>query len=83
MKIEANIEMKFNNIQTLKALFYSIEPDNINFPPRINFIMKKIEKELFMKIESDVFNMTLISTIDDILDSVQISLNTLKKLEKD
>jgi hypothetical protein len=69
-----------NDNKTLESLFHSIEPDNINFPKTLNFNMEKSGRALIIELISNEFNMTLLSTMDEVLESTQTFLDTIKEL---
>jgi len=81
MKIMVNLSMNFQDEHLLDSVYRSLEPDNISFPDGISFKMKKLGKILYFKIASNNEISSLLSTIDDLMESIQITCNTLNSLK--
>ncbi len=81
MKAKVEVSMVFRGREILDAVYRSLEPDNIGFPKGIAFNMNGSGSRLSFKLVSDTDIVTLLATLDDILESAQISLNTLTGLE--
>ncbi len=81
MKARVKVNMLFGDVRSLETVYRSLEPDNIRFPKKIIFHMKKSDMNLNFLVYSEEDLMALLSTIDDILESAQVSLNTITKLE--
>ena len=81
MKAKVSVSVVFRDVQTLDAVYRSLEPDNTGFPDDMTFDMNRTRSHLSFKMVSDGDITTLLSTLDDILESAQLSLNTLERLE--
>ena len=81
MKIMVNLSMNFQDELLLDSVYRSLEPDNISFPDGINFKMKRLGNNLYFKIVSNNEIQSLLSTIDDLMESIQITCNMLNSLK--
>lgn len=82
MKINVDISLNFNDKKILDSVFKSLEPDNIGFPKDITFKMNKLNTTLCFNIASNNNILSLISTLNDLIESVQITCSTLNVLEE-
>ena len=78
MKAKIDISLDFRDEQTVNTIYRSLEPDNIDLPKDIVLGMSILDRCLNLKIVAENNVSTLISTLDDLLESTQISLSTLK-----
>ncbi len=76
-----NLSMNFQDEHLLDSVYRSLEPDNISFPDGISFKMKRLGKNLYFKIASNNEILSLLSTIDDLIESIQITCNMLDSLK--
>ena len=72
--------MNFQDKKILNSVYKSLEPDNINFPNGIIFKMSKLTTLCF-NISSNNNILSFISTINDVIESIQITCNTLNSLK--
>lgn len=73
--------MNFKDKKTLDSVFQSLEPDNIGFPKDITFKMNKLNTTLCFNINTNNNILSFISTLNDLIESIQITCNTLNVLE--
>jgi len=73
--------MNFQDKKILNSVYKSLEPDNINFPNVIIFKMSKLNTTLCFNISSNNNILSFISTINDVIESIQITCNTLNSLK--
>ena len=81
MKIIVDLSMFFQDENLLDSVYRSLEPDNISFPDGISFEMNRLGKILCFKLVSKNEILSLLSTIDDPIESIQITCNTLNNLK--
>jgi hypothetical protein len=68
------IKISTGDASLAKALFSSLEPDNINFPPDLALKMKREGGSLTLTFASPSVTDTLISTVDDVFEACGVSL---------
>ena len=81
MKIMVDLSMSFQDEHLLDSVYRSLEPDNIGFPDGIDFKMNRLNKILSFRLVSKNEILSLLSTLDDLIDSIQITCNTLNSLK--
>lgn len=81
MKTRVEISINFQNECLLDSVFKSLEPDNIGFPENIDVRMKRYDTTLWFRLVSKNDISSLLSILDDMVESVQITYNTLKSLK--
>lgn len=81
MKVKVEVSMIFRDTQTVDVVCKALEPDNISFPKGFSFDMESHGRHLNFKMAAEGDLSTFLSTLDDILESAQLSLNTLEQLE--
>ena len=76
MSLECKVQVFLNNISKQKAetIRKALEPDNIDFPENLSFIIKEKEDGLLFAFEGKGNIQTLISTIDEVLEQTQVVL---------
>lgn len=79
--MKAELVLKFKDVQTAEAVYRSLEPDNIGFPKGVTFESKRSDTELGFEITSEGDSMSFMSTLDDLIESARISLDTLEQVE--
>lgn len=82
MKINVDISLNFKDKKMLDSVFKSLEPDNIGFPNDITFKMNKLNTTLCFNIASNNNILSLISTLNDLIESIQITCSTLNVLKE-
>ena len=84
LNIDSNIEIRCKDNKESKAIYVSLEPDNINFPKNLELEMKTINSLILLKLKfySDIGkeNSTgaLLNTVDEILEHIGIIKNVIK-----
>jgi hypothetical protein len=56
----------------------ALEPDNINFPKGLSLKVEKIDNKLVFNFQNNGNMKKLISTVDEILEHVHVSLEVIK-----
>ncbi len=80
MEIMIDISLTFQDEHLLDSVYRSLEPDNIGFPFGIDFKMNRVAKILSFNLVSKNEILSLLSTLNDLIESVQITCNTLNSL---
>ncbi len=76
--------MSLRDAQAADAVYRSLEPDNIGFPKGMSFETKRSgSKMTFIIASSEGDSLSFMSTLDDILESARLSLDTLQQLSED
>jgi hypothetical protein len=84
LNIDATIEIGCKDNKESKAIYVSLEPDNINFPKNLELEMKTINSSILLKlkfysdIEKENNTGTLINTVDEILEHIGIIKNVIR-----
>ena len=77
---KCQIEIVINNItkQKAKVIEKALEPDNVNFPEGLNLKIEEKENQLVFRFENEGDLRKLISTVDEILEHVNLSMEVIK-----
>ena len=77
---KCQIEIAINNISKDKAkvIEKALEPDNVNFPQGLSFEIKEKENQLLFSFSSEGDLKKLISTVDEVLEHVNLSMEVIK-----
>ena len=80
MSLTCKVQVTLNNITKKKAqaIHKSLEPDNINFPENLTLQIENIDNKLVFNFESQQNMKSLISTIDEVLEHVQVALKVIE-----
>ena len=80
MSVNCKIEISINNISEEKAqaVQKALEPDNINFPNNLSLKVEKIDNKLVFNFQNNGNMKKLISTVDEVLEHVHVSLGVMK-----
>ncbi len=84
--MKAKFTLSFGDAQAAEAVYKSLEPDNIGFPKGMSFEANRSGSRMSFTIASDdrdVDPRSFMSTLDDIIESARLSLDTLQQLETD
>ena len=77
---KCQIEIVINNItkQKAKVIEKALEPDNVNFPEGLNLKIEEKENQLVFRFENEGDLRKLISTVDEVLEHVNLSMEVIK-----
>ncbi len=77
---KCQIEIAINNISKDKAkvIEKALEPDNVNFPQGLSLEIKEKENQLLFSFSSKGDLKKLISTVDEVLEHVNLSMEVIK-----
>ena len=77
---KCQIEIAINNISKDKAkvIEKALEPDNVNFPEGLSLEIKEKENQLLFSFSSEGDLKKLISTVDEVLEHVNLSMEVIK-----
>ena len=80
MSLNCKLQISINNISGKKAdaVKKALEPDNINFPKDLSLKVEKIDNKLVFNFQNNGNMKKLISTVDEILEHVHVSLEVIK-----
>ena len=80
MSQKCNVEIIIDNIsnEMAKAVEKSLEPDNVNFPKGLSMKVEKIDNKLVFNFQNNGNMKKLISTIDQVLEHVHVSLGVME-----
>jgi len=56
----------------------ALEPDNVNFPTGLSLKVEKIDNKLVFNFQNNGNMKKLISTVDEVLEHVHVSLEVMK-----
>ncbi|OHE56305.1 MAG: hypothetical protein A3K61_05220 [Thaumarchaeota archaeon RBG_16_49_8] len=80
--MKAEFTLIFRDAQAAEAVYRSLEPDNIGFPKGMSFESKRSGSRMtFTIVSSEGDPLSFMSTLDDIIESARLSLDTLQQLE--
>ncbi len=76
MSLECKVLVFLNNISEKKAeaIHKALEPDNVDFPKNLSFKIENDKETLILTFEGKGNIRTLISTIDEVLEQIQVIL---------
>ena len=77
---KCQIEIVINNISKDKAkvIEKALEPDNVDFPQGLSLEIKEKENQLLFSFSSEGDLKKLISTVDEVLEHVNLSMEVIK-----
>ena len=77
---KCQIEITINNISKDKAkvIEKALEPDNVDFPQGLSLEIKEKENQLLFSFSSEGDLKKLISTVDEVLEHVNLSMEVIK-----
>ena len=64
--------------QKAKVIEKALEPDNVNFPEGLSLKIEEKENQLVFRFENEGDLRKLISTVDEILEHVNLSMEVIK-----
>jgi hypothetical protein len=76
MSLKCKVQVSLNNLseKRIEVVRKSLEPDNVDFPENLSFIIEKDGTSLVFTFEGKGNIRTLISTIDEVLEQTQVIL---------
>jgi|GEM_PF-166784 len=80
MEVMAELELRLKSKELAKAMLSSITPDNVSIPESLKLDMHLTGKALTVSVYTASRPDTLISTIDDILKSCQLVLESIASM---
>tara|TARA_Y100000590_G_scaffold468788_1_gene653123 strand:- start:785 stop:1027 length:243 start_codon:yes stop_codon:yes gene_type:complete len=80
MSVNCKLQILINNISEEKATAVekALEPDNVNFPTGLSLKVEKIDNKLVFNFQNNGNMKKLISTVDEVLEHVHVSLEVMK-----
>ena len=80
MSLTCQVQVILNNLSKEKAetVKRALEPDNVNFPKGLSLYVENIDNKLVFNFESKKSMKKLISTIDEVLEHVQVALKVIE-----
>ena len=80
MSLTCKVQVVLNNISKQKAdsIRKALEPDNVNFPKNLSLKMENVDNKLIFNFQGQDNMKTLIATIDEVLEHVQMVLEVIK-----
>ena len=80
MSLTCKVQVILNNLSKEKAetVKKALEPDNVNFPKGLSLYIENIDNKLVFNFESKENMRKLISTIDEVLEHVQVALKVIE-----
>ena len=80
MSLTCQVQVILNNLSKEKAetVKRALGPDNVNFPEGLNLYVENIDNKLVFNFESKENMRKLISTIDEVLEHVQVALKVIE-----
>ena len=80
MSVNCKLQILINNISEEKATAVekALEPDNVNFPTGLSLKVEKIGNKLVFNFQNNGNMKKLISTVDEVLEHVHVSLEVMK-----
>jgi tRNA threonylcarbamoyladenosine modification (KEOPS) complex Pcc1 subunit len=80
MSLTCQVQVILNNLSKEKAetVKRALEPDNVNFPKGLSLYVENIDNKLVFNFESKESMKKLISTIDEVLEHVQVALKVIE-----
>ena len=80
MSVKCIVKISINNISEKKAqaVQKALEPDNVNFPKDLVLKVEKVDNKLVFNFQNNGNMKKLISTVDEVLEHVHVSLEVIK-----
>lgn len=80
MSLTCQVQVILNNLSKEKAetVKRALGPDNVNFPEGLSLYVENIDNKLVFNFESKENMRKLISTIDEVLEHVQVALKVIE-----
>ena len=80
MSLTCKVQVVLDNIskEKAKAVQMALDPDNVNFPQNLTLQTENIDNKLVFNFESQENMKSLISTVDEVLEHVQVALKVIE-----
>jgi len=80
MSLKCRVQITLNNISKKRAesIQKALEPDNVNFPENLTLQIENIDNKLVFNFQGQNNMKTLIATIDEVLEHVQVTLKVIE-----
>ena len=80
MSLTCQVQIILNNISKEKAetVNKALEPDNVNFPEGLSLYVENMDSKLIFNFESKKNMKQLTSTIDEVMEHIQIALKVIE-----
>lgn len=80
MSLTCKVQVILNNISKEKAeaVQKALEPDNVDFPENLTLEIENVDNKLVFHFEGRENMKSLIATIDEVLEHVQVALKVLE-----
>ena len=80
MSLTCQVQLVLNNISQEKAktVKKALEPDNVDFPEGLSLYVENIDNKLVFNFESKKNMKQLTSTVDEVMEHIQISLKVIE-----
>lgn len=80
MSLTCQVQVILNNISREKAetVKKALEPDNVDFPEGLSLYVENIDNKLVFNFESKKNMKQLTSTVDEVMEHIQISLKVIE-----
>jgi len=80
MSLMCKVQVTINNISDKKAetLRNALEPDNINFPENLTLELENFDNKLVFNFQSYGDMKKLISTVDEVLEHLQVAIKVIE-----
>ena len=80
MSLTCKVQVTLNNISQDKAMAVqkALEPDNVNFPENLTLEIENIDNKLVFHFEGQRNMKSLIASVDEVLEHVQVALKVIE-----
>ena len=80
MSLKCRVQITLNNISKKRAesIQKALEPDNVNFPENLTLQIENIDNKLVFNFHGLNNMKTLIATIDEVLEHIQVTLKVME-----
>ena len=80
MSLTCKVKVSLHDIPKKKAsaIIEALQPDNVNFPKGLSLEIKNIDNELVFNFKSLGSTKKLVSTVDEILDHIKVTLGVIE-----
>jgi len=81
MKLQVRVRLVFRTAAATKAAYLALKPDNVGFPKGLRMTMKSHADFLELMFYSTARVGTLASTIDEVLEKIQVTEELARKVK--